>query len=362
MNRAYVVMTAMPPTKGHIALIEFAARVGESVEVYLQTQPGEPFIQERYSALVEATRHMSTVSIHRMHKTLPQEPDEETESMFWDMWAGFLHDWGITEDDYIVASEGYGKELAKITGSTFIPFDMDRDVVHTKATLVREMPFDHFDQIIPEFQKYLRVRVTIFGAESTGKTTLARALAEDLGGLFLPEWARPYLETVGPEITHDKMQNIHTGQRALQMSAEKLAVDKPVIVQDTDLYSTLGYWEANTWSIENKGKPSTPGAMLASDARTHMSDLYIITRSNIPFEPDQLRYGVDKRELSDEWWIAFAEKHHLPFMVLPMDDFNSRADASYDLIMSAFQKYASKLEYIREGKEYQGVDSESKGA
>jgi HTH-type transcriptional repressor of NAD biosynthesis genes len=362
MSRAYVVMTAMPPTKGHIALIEFATRVGESVEVYLQTQPGEPFIQERYSALVEATRHMSTVSIHRMHKTLPQEPDEETEAKFWNMWAGFLFDWGITEDDYIVASESYGKELAKITGSTFIPFDMDRDMVHAKATAVREDPFGEFDQMIPEFQKYLRVRVTIFGAESTGKTTLTRALADDLEGLFLPEWARPYLETVGAEITHDKMRAIQKGQRALQESAGKLAVDKPVIVQDTDLYSTLGYWQANTWSIENGGKPSTPGWDLVSDALRNMSDLYIITRSNIPFEPDQLRYGGDKRELSDEWWIAFAETHHLPYVVLPMDDFNSRADAAFDLIMTEFRKQANKLEYTREGKEYEGVDSESKGA
>jgi HTH-type transcriptional repressor of NAD biosynthesis genes len=362
MSRAYVVMTAMPPTKGHIALIEFAARVGESVEVYLQTQPGEPFIQERYSALVEATRHMSTVSIHRMHKTLPQEPDEATEAMFWDMWAGFLRDWGITEDDYIVASEGYGKELAKITGSTFIPFDMDRDVVQAKATAVRENPFGNFDQIIPEFQKYLRVRVTIFGAESTGKTTLARALAREVDGLFLPEWARPYLETVGAEITHEKMVNIWTGQRALQQSAAKLAVDKPVIVQDTDLFSTVGYWDANTWKIENGGSPSITPRRLVSDARVDTSDLYIITRSNIPFEADPLRYGGDKRELSDEWWIKFAEQHLLNYIVLNSDDIDTRLDEATEYVLAEFHKQADKLEYIREGKEYQPVDNGNKGA
>ena len=44
MTRAYVLMTAMPPTKGHLSLLNYAANLDvTSVEVILATQPGEPF-------------------------------------------------------------------------------------------------------------------------------------------------------------------------------------------------------------------------------------------------------------------------------------------------------------------------------
>ena len=36
--------------------------------------------------------------------------------------------------------------------------------------------------------------VTIIGAESTGKTSLSRQLADTMDGDWVPEFARPYLE------------------------------------------------------------------------------------------------------------------------------------------------------------------------
>ena len=343
-TRAYVLLTAMPPTRGHMALIQFARGVADTVEVHLQTQPGEPLVQARYDSLVAATRHMDNVNIHWMHKPLPQEASPEDEAKFWDMWAGFLADWGIQTSDFIVASEDYGIKLAEFTGATFIPYDIDREVVKTKATPVRKNTLSHFDKIIPEFQPYLRKRITIFGAESTGKTTLARWLAEVVNGQFLPEWARPYLEHVGPEITWDKMRNIWYGQRALQDSADVVAINKPFIIQDTDLYSTLGYWQYNSWQIDGE----VP-AGLHVDAVERKSDLYIITPSNIPFEADQLRYGGDHREIETEEWTTFAKLHNLNYIVLESDELTKRTSESLRAIWKLF---GTPLEYEREGNDH----------
>jgi hypothetical protein len=41
-------------------------------------------------------------------------------------------------------------------------------------------------------------------------------LSKEQNGLFVPEWARQYLETVGPELTPEKMLTIATGQYSLQ--------------------------------------------------------------------------------------------------------------------------------------------------
>lgn len=338
MSRAYVLMTAMPPTKGHQRLIEFAAQVGSTAEVVVCTQPGEPFVYERVEALQELAKRLGNVNVHHIHRTLPQEPEEATG--FWDMWLDFLLLFGLQKTDYIVASERYGMKLAEISGATFIPYDLDRSVYYSKATDVRNDPIHTFDSVLPEFQKNLRFRVTVFGAESCGKTTLSRYLARGLKSWFLPEWARPYLETVGPELTRDKMQNIWRGQTALQDSASSL-LDSPFIIQDTDLFSTYGYWKMHPELGE------TPSALF-DGAKYRKSDLYIIAPSNIPFEPDVLRYGGDKREGSDEYWTGIAQEAGLNTYTLKTTTKYDRANESLTAIKAAYNAKI-QLKYDRIG-------------
>lgn len=342
---AFVLGTFMPPTRGHRALIEFASALTAHVQVHIQTQPGEPYVKERVQALEAIAASIGPdVRVRQMHKTLPQEPTVESEAKFWSMWAGFLKEWGIKPGDYIVASESYGIKLAEITGAIFIPFDMNREIVQTRATRVREGLLENFADIAPEFQPVLRKTVTIFGAESTGKSTLTKALAERVNGLALPEWARPYLETVGPEITVEKMEAIWYGQTALQRygCTGSAVVDYPVVVQDTDLFSTIGYWEAGF-----EGKLGKVPEGLLWDAEWAVSDLYIITRSNIPFEPDPLRYGGDKREMSDEWWIEFAMEHGIPNVILESETLEDRIDEAEAAVRRLFASDIVELGYKR---------------
>lgn len=338
MSRAYVLMTAMPPTKGHQRLIEFAAQVGSTAEVVVCTQPGEPFVYERVEALQELAKRLGNVNVHHIHRTLPQEPEEATG--FWDMWLDFLLLFGLQKTDYIVASERYGMKLAEISGATFIPYDLDRTIYYSKATLVRDDPLNMFEFVLPEFQRHLQLRVTIFGAESCGKSTLTRMLGHSTSSWILPEWARPYLETVGAELTGEKMNSIWHGQRALQDSSAGLR-DRPLIIQDTDLFSTYGYWKMHP----ELGQ--TPSALLDS-AKDRKSDLYIIAPSNIPFEPDVLRYGGDKREGSDEYWVSIAQEAELNTYILKTTDKLNRNRESLIAIKAAYNAKI-QLKYDRIG-------------
>lgn len=339
MKNAFVLMTAMPPTKGHLNLIEFAAQLAPT-HVVLCTQPGEPYADQRHTALYEATAHLNR-TIHRIHRILPQEPEDDPG--FWDMWKGFLFDFGFQEGDYIVASEKYGKTLAEEAGGIFMPYDINRELHPAKATLVREQPRAHFDWILPEFQPLLRKTVTFFGAESTGKTTLSKTLAEQMNAHWAFEWARPYLENVENVITEKTMTEIWQGQRALQVQMAK-RIDKPFIFQDTDLYSTVGYWK-------NWDSASMPVG-LRRDARTYDSDLYIITQSNIPFEKDPLRYGGDKRETPDEFWIDLARNNSLNYHVLEEKTLGNRI-AEAKSVISSFYSETSIINYKRKGREYE---------
>lgn len=300
-------MTCLPPTLGHLRLIQFSSKIAPTT-VIVSTQPDEPYASERYSAIRDSVPN--NVSVQWFHEQIEQNAEAPG---FWDNWRRIMGEFGFNTGDYIVASEPYGKTMAEEIGGVFVPYDLNRTISPIKATRVRnglccdKVPWSRFNEMIPAFRKDLVQRVTIFGADSCGKTTLASDLARDLKMNWLFEWARPYLEGLDDvAITAEKMYAIWQGQKALQESADYLD-EHPFIFQDTDLFSTLGYWEM--W---DGGAP----AGLEEDCISHQSDLYIITPSSIPFEPDPLRYGGDQRETPDQYWIDLCERFNLNYVVL----------------------------------------------
>jgi NadR type nicotinamide-nucleotide adenylyltransferase len=337
-------MTAMPPTTGHLQLIQFANLLADNgVVVILNTQPHEPMVNERVSALKQAivNRGLKDVTIKHYRKTIEQDPKAPG---FWNMWRRLLKNYGVTAQDYIVASEPYGQRLAEITGAQFFPYDIDRSLNAAKATPIRDNPLEHFVEILPEFQPHLHTTVTIFGAESTGKTTLSRQLAKALGGYFLFEYARPYLERTINEITPRSMTAIWKGQAALQKQAVNLP-DKPYIIQDTDLFSTVGYWQFPHWQSKLGACPKR----LINDALKLKSDLYIVTKSNIPFEPDPLRYGGNVREGSDEYWLNICKLYDLPHIVLESKNLPARLHQAENAIRKVATQKARRISYDRHG-------------
>lgn len=338
------MMTAMPPTLGHLQLIQFASRLADRVRVLVCTQPHEPMPLERYQAIARATMRIlpepGRAVVTHYNRTIEQNPEAPG---FWEKWQEILKTVHVDSDTIIVASEPYGQRLAELTGAKFFPYDIDRQLNSIKATKVRKSPLHYFDQIIPEFQPYLRTTVTIFGAESTGKTTLARLLGSTGRSQWLFEWARPYLEHTVNEITPDSMRAIHQGQKALQLQGQELPV--PLVIQDTDLYSTLGYWQLPHWA-ERLGEPPID---LEWDAEDLKSDHYLITPSNIPFESDPLRYGGTVREGSDEYWIEICERYKLSYTVLQGHLPSERWTQAEEIIADFVIQKTELLAYDRQG-------------
>jgi len=326
-----------------LQLIQFAESLAdEGVELIVNTQPDEPFIEERVSAVTKAVSSHN-VRVHTYSEFIEQDPEAPG---FWDMWKNMLLDWGIRAGiDVIVASELYGKKLAELTGTKFYPYDIERQINPSKATKVRNYPFQYFKNILPEFQEYIKTRVTFFGAESTGKTTTSHVVADRLGAPWLFEYARPYLENTINEITPDSMGDIYRGQLALQKQGSKLSTTSPYIIQDTDLFSTVGYWSLPHWQKTLGECPET----LIEDALANKSDLYIITKSNIPFEEDPLRYGGNVREGSDEYWLGICEKYDLNYVVLESPDLEVRMNESVQYIWDVAMVKLSYLWYDRHG-------------
>ena len=77
------------------------------------------------------------------------------------------------------------------------------------------------------------------------------------------------------------------------------------------------------------------------------SDLYIVTRSNIPFEADPLRYGGDKREGSDEYWIDICNQYKLNYIVLGTNDPRLRLRQAKQAIKEVSSNKTCSLRYNR---------------
>jgi NadR type nicotinamide-nucleotide adenylyltransferase len=124
-------------------------------------------------------------------------------------------------------------------------------------------------------------RLVLTGPESTGKTTLAAALADELDGVLVPEAARTYAEErrrEGQPLTADDVEPI--ARRAIALEDEALASTPSLLVLDTDLLSTVVY--------ARHYYGSCPG-WIETAARERRGDLYLLMDIDLPWESDGVR-------------------------------------------------------------------------
>ena len=142
------------------------------------------------------------------------------------------------------------------------------------------------------------VKVVLFGPESTGKTTLARLLAEHYETVWVPEFARDYLQEKFNRTQiiceYSDLLPIAKGQMRLE---NELAMEaNRVLICDTDLLETLVY---SRQYYEGRVDP-----LLRKNAELNTYDLYLLTDIDVPWEPDDLRDRPHQRE---EMFRAFEQ-------------------------------------------------------
>lgn len=301
ITNAIVLMTALVPTTGHQELIRFASKLAQSVDIIISARGFEPTgVVERLTSLRWwcNTQNIFNVHFHQHNDNdAPQNPSNEWQ---WHYWEKVVHDRApINDGTILVASETYGIEMAKRLGIPFYTYDVGREINRAKGTTCRQDIRKNWDRINPLFRKKFQKQFVLFGQESVGKTTLARlAAASDKNKVFVPEWARGFLETVGKELTETKMAMIARGQAAVQKSVTTSDAYHTVFF-DTDLLSTIGYYKINGMEI--------PDFLWQEFYATDFT--YILLPDDIPFEPDPLRYGGDKRESKYEFWLDLLQVH-----------------------------------------------------
>ena len=148
-------------------------------------------------------------------------------------------------------------------------------------------------------------RVVIIGAESTGKTTLAIALADHYQTTWVPEFGRLYTEARRPRgelWRSDEFTFIATEQVRMEDALERSA--NRVLICDTDAFATA------IWHERYLGRPS-PDVLAVAAGRRY--DLYILTDVDTPFVPDDIRDGESIRG-----WMHKRLQDELSLMRVPV--------------------------------------------
>ena len=134
------------------------------------------------------------------------------------------------------------------------------------------------------------LRVVLFGAESTGKSTLAERLATRFGAPWSAEFVREYWDTQGGVITADSLDAIARGQLEAEDAAKARAESggARVVFHDTDLL-TCTLWDDLLF-------PGTCPQWVRAEAdkRARATDLFLFCDTDLPWAPDPQRCFPDE--------------------------------------------------------------------
>ncbi len=116
--------------------------------------------------------------------------------------------------DAVFSSEAYGTELARRFDAVHVAVDPTRGTVPVSGTAVRADPVAYWSSLAPCVRAWFAGRVVLVGAESTGTTTMAAALAEHYrrrGGAWADtRWVAEY----GRELTERKLAALRSDDPA----------------------------------------------------------------------------------------------------------------------------------------------------
>jgi NadR type nicotinamide-nucleotide adenylyltransferase len=128
--------------------------------------------------------------------------------------------------------------------------------------------------------------ITLTGPESTGKTTLAAQLAGHFHTVWVPEFARSYLNELGRPYQQSDLLEIASGQVALEedfrlKANELLFLDTSLEV--VKIWSEFRYGSCHPWILEQWQQ------------RRH--DLYLLCLPDVPWAFDPQRENPGDREV-----------------------------------------------------------------
>ncbi len=129
------------------------------------------------------------------------------------------------------------------------------------------------------------IKIAITGPESTGKSRLALELAEHYKTVYVPEFAREYIDHLNRPYTQEDILKIAKGQiseeeRWIKRADHMLFCDTELIV--TKIWSEVKYGNCDPWILQK--------------IEENKYDLFLLCNIDLPWEADPQREHPHMRE------------------------------------------------------------------
>ena len=279
MTSGVVIGKFLPPHHGHKHLIDTATAAVDHLDVIVCARDNQPIDGETRVAWLREIHPNATV-----HLTLDDIADDEGDRTS-EAWATRTRQLLGRVPNVVFTSEEYGPRYARYLGANHVSVNPSRTIVPVSGTAVRADPASHWKYLEPCVRAWYVRRVCVVGAESTGTTTLAEALARRYDTACVAEFGRTFCEerlSQGQPLDWTPADFIDI---ALQQQADEDAgarVSGPILVCDTDALAT------SIWHERYLGNRSPEVEALAA---SRQYSLYILTSDDIPFVQDGTRDG-----------------------------------------------------------------------
>lgn len=153
-------------------------------------------------------------------------------------------------------------------------------------------------------------KIAIVGPESSGKSTLAEAVALRLGAGLVTEAARDFLDDLGRPYAEPDLLAIAMAQAANEDMVAAAPGGSGIVICDTDLITI------RVWSEEKYGR-CDPWIMEQSEKRRY--DLWLLCAPDMPWEPDPLRENPHDRDRLFQVYLTMLEELRKPYAIIAGD-------------------------------------------
>ncbi|HEU5028617.1 MAG TPA: AAA family ATPase [Spirillospora sp.] len=354
-----------PPHAGHHHLIDTAAAVCARVTVVVAASTVESVPLALRTAWLREAHPQPHVEI------VPVVDDAEIDYASDEIWSAHVAAFraglalrsglGVTVPpvDAVFSSEPYGAELAARFTAVHVPVDPPRERFPVSGTAVRADPVAAWEWLSPPVRAYLARRVVVTGAESTGTTTLARALAAHYAGRggvwaatrWVPEYGRTFTEeklaaarraASDPSLWLDDLawesaEFTAIAERHAALEDAAARTGSPLLVCDTDAFATA------LWHERYLGAPAPEAEAVHARVPHH---LWILTSPDgVPFEQDGWRDGESIRSWMSGRFQEELEKRDLPHIVVtgPHEERLAAAVEAADALLARGWSFSAPL-------------------
>jgi len=298
MTLGFIVGKFYPPHRGHKFLIDTARQQVDELIVMVAHHPEQTIPGELRRAWLQEIHPDCQVLL------VPDELGDDTAA-----WAKFTIEQLGRAPDVVFTSEDYGAPYAALMGCRHVLVDLSRTTIPISGSAVRANPLANLAYLEPCVRAYYVKRVVLVGAESTGKTTLARTLAEHFQTRFVAEYGREHWEQKVAGLTmNDPLpawsdeEFVHIAREQQRRENEAARTANKLLICDTNAFAT------GTWYERYRGQRHP---VVDAIGQQDKADLYLLTAPDVPFVQDGFRDGEKIRDWMHQ---RFAEQLALSSM------------------------------------------------